>query len=59
MNKKDILQSAFNEGTKHIGKEYDAVHSLAEEYVQTQPYIDISLDDAIYDEFVKRATTSK
>lgn len=59
MNKQEILQSAFNEGTRYIGKEFDAIHSLAEEYVQAQPYVDISKDDAIYEEFVKGATTSK
>lgn len=59
MSKKEILQSAFNEGIKHIGKEYDDIHSLAEQYVRTQPYIDISQDDAIYAAFVKGATMSK
>ena len=37
MNKKEILQAAFNEGTKHIEKKSDDIYSLAEEYVQNQP----------------------
>lgn len=57
MNEQEILQAAFNEGTKHIGKEHNVIHFLAEEYVQAQPYVDISQDDAIYEEFVKGATS--
>lgn len=59
MDKNEILQAAFNEGKKHIGKESDIIYSLAEEYVQTQPYEDMLQDDAIYEEFVKGATVSK
>lgn len=57
MNKKEILQTAFNEGTKHIGKENDIIHSLAEEYVQNQPYENIEQDDAIYISFFEGATS--
>lgn len=56
MNKKEILQAAFNEGTKHIGKENNVIHSLAEEYVQNQPYEGIEDDDAIYVAFIEGAT---
>ena len=52
MNKEEILQAAFDEGKKHTGKECATIHSLAEEYVQAQPYVDMSQDDAIYEAFV-------
>lgn len=55
MNKKEILQAASNEGAKHIGKGNEAIHSLAEEYVQNQPYEDMEQDDAIYVEFIEGA----
>lgn len=58
MNKKEILQAAFNEGQKHIGKENDVIHSLAEKYVQNQPYEDIEQDDAIYVAFIEGATSN-
>ena len=57
MNKKEILQAAFNEGAKHVEKENDVIHSLAEEYVQNQPYEDIGQDDAIYAAFIEGATS--
>ncbi|WP_129617956.1 hypothetical protein [Bacteroides cellulosilyticus] len=55
MEKKEILQAAFNEGIKHIGKENDVIHALAEEYVQKQPYEGIEQDDAIYVAFIEGA----
>ena len=58
MNKK-IMQSAFDEGKKHVGKESDVIYSLAEEYVQIQPYENLKQDDAIYRVFVKGAKISK
>lgn len=57
MDKKEILQAAFNEGAKHIGKENDVIHSLAEEYVQHQPYETIEQDDATYVAFIEGATS--
>lgn len=58
MNKEEILQAAFNEGKKQLGAKGDAIYDLAEKYVWSQPYVDIELDDAIYEAFVNGATTS-
>lgn len=54
---KDARKCAFNEGAKHIGKESDVIHSLAEEYVHNQPYEGIEEDDAIYVAFIEGATS--
>jgi hypothetical protein len=55
MDKKEILQAAYNEGKTHHGKENDVIHSLAERYVQSLPYESIERDDAIYIAFIKGA----
>lgn len=52
-----MLQASFNEGQKHIGKEIDVIHNLAEEYVQNQSYKDMEQDDAIYVAFIEGATS--
>lgn len=57
MNKEEILQAAFDEGKKHIGAKGDAIYDLAEEYIWSKPYVDIEMDEAIYEAFINGATT--
>lgn len=52
---KEAFQKALKEGEKHINKESDAIHSLAENWVRNQPYKNIWFDDAIYDAFISGA----
>lgn len=57
MNKKEILQVAFDEGRKYIGENLNLINDLAEWYVEEQTYESIEMDDEIYIAFVDGATS--
>ena len=43
---------AYNEGLIHINKEENTIHLLAEKWIQSQDFRNISFDDAIFVAFV-------
>lgn len=48
----EAILKAFEEGKKHIGKEVENIHSLAESWINNQDFKNITFDDAIYEAFI-------